>query len=319
MGFTYQPGEWFVGDFNEATQAKLTDIALSRLLASGTAKISLFHAGGDDHLYSYIAPDGRPRPAYRVVEDYFLLGQNGGRRLDVSMARADGSPLKGVYVAGATHADGTVTLVVNPSQASGVAPAAADPSENFDQKGAWKAFFCAATYANGAVTLAPEEGKAYAGLNSPEISVDLEARPTMEIVASAGQKWELGVKLPDGVQKIVAKSSPAGGAETVRVDLKEKLSVAGAQKLLLTLRTFGGPASFDAIRFVARQGSENASAGAIPVVIRVPLSGAAPVRAFVCAGEVENALPLQIKAEKGARWAELSANVSRRSVITLKP
>ena len=258
MGFTHQPGEWFVGNYNEATQANLTDIALSRLLADGTAKVSVFHAGGDDHLYSYIAPDGTPRPAYGVLEDYFPLGQNGGKRLDVSLARADGAPLEGVYVAGATHADGSVTLVVNLSESPKL-QIADDPTENFDKKTNWNPFFGSADYKDGAVTITPAEGKAYGGFKSAPIAVDLGAFPSLEIVAPAvAGSWKLGVVGADDKQIIVAKGSEAG---TVKVDLKEKLGATGVQTLTFTLRAFDGPMTLDALKFIG----QNNGSGAIPV------------------------------------------------------
>ncbi len=312
MGFTYQPGEWFVGHFNETTQADLTNIALSRLLASGTAKVSMFHAGGDDHLYSYIGPSGTPRPAYRVLEDYFPLGQNGGRRLDASMSRADGAPLQGVYLAGATHADGSVTLVVNPSEARELA-VAPNPSENFDQKGSWKPFFGTATYQNGTVTLTPAADQTYAGLSSPEIEVDLDALARAEVMAaSMAQRWELGVKLADGTQKVVVSAREAG---TTSVNLKTALGLSGKQKMTFTLRTFGGAASFDALRFVGTQSAANA----IPLILRVPLSSAKPLHGEMKSGGQTATLPLKIESRAGANWAELKLDLTARSVVTLRP
>ena len=308
MGFTYTPGEWFVGDYNESTQANLTDIALSRLLASGSAKISVFHAGGDDHLYSYIAPDGTPRPAYRVLQDYFPLGQNGGKRLDVSAVRPDGAPMKGVYVAGATHNDGSVTLVVNPSESPKL-QSAANPSENFDRKTGWNPFFGEAQYKDGAVTLTPAEGKDYVGFKSAPISLDLDTFAQLEIAAPAvSGSWELGATGADDKQIIVAKGREAG---TAKIDLKEKLGLGGQQTLTFTLRAFGGPLTLDALNFVGETGA----GGAIPVKLMVPLASAQPLRAEIGGQSV----PVKIITRGGASFAELEMNLSKRSVVTLKP
>ena len=307
MGFTYQPGEWFVGNYNEATQANLTDIAMSRLLADGTAKVSIFHAGGDDHLYSYIAPDGTPRPAYRVLQDYFPLGQNGGKRLDVSVVRADGAPLRGVYVAGATHSDGSITLVVNPSESPQL-QTAIDPSESFDKKTNWNPFFGSADYQNGAVTITPGDGKAYGGFKSAPMSVDLDAFPALEIVAPAVAKsWELGVIGEGDKQIIVAKGTEAG---TVKVNLAEKLGLSGKQTLTFTLRAFGGPMTLDALKFVGKADA----GGAIPIRLMVPLASAQPLRAEVGGQSV----PVKISTQGGASFAELEMNLKARSVVTLK-
>lgn len=102
--------------YTETTQARMTDLALARLLANAVAKFSIFHAGGDNHEFAHIDANGQPRSAYRVLQDYFRLGQNGGRRLDLSMTRPDGTAQTGVYLAGSQHADGRVTVVINPAE-----------------------------------------------------------------------------------------------------------------------------------------------------------------------------------------------------------
>ncbi|HVF09427.1 MAG TPA: hypothetical protein VNA16_01415, partial [Abditibacteriaceae bacterium] len=121
MGFTWKPGEWFQGDYTPLVQRDLLDRALGRLMANGVTRLNLFDAGGLDHHFGLIDAKGAPLPAYAVVQDYLLLAQKGGRRLDVSLTGADAKPLRGVYVAAAAHADGSTTIVVNPAESAGTA------------------------------------------------------------------------------------------------------------------------------------------------------------------------------------------------------
>ncbi|MBC8101726.1 MAG: hypothetical protein H7Z41_03970 [Cytophagales bacterium] len=95
-----------------------TNIALSRLLANGVAKVTLFNAGGDSNDLGLIDQNGVPRAAYAVLEDYLLLVKNGSRRLDLSLTAADNTPLSGIYSAASSHDDGSITLVLNPADAT---------------------------------------------------------------------------------------------------------------------------------------------------------------------------------------------------------
>jgi hypothetical protein len=116
-GFPHLNAEWFQAPpvFTEATQRDSLDTAMARLLAMGVAKLSVFHAGGDNHAYGLIDETGRPRPAYAVFADYARLNSPGATRLDIGMVHADGSALRGVYAAASAHTDGRVTVVLNPA------------------------------------------------------------------------------------------------------------------------------------------------------------------------------------------------------------
>ncbi|MCK6487764.1 MAG: hypothetical protein L6R48_05380 [Planctomycetes bacterium] len=118
QGFPWCNAEWFSGppDWTPQRQAAAVDIGLARLMAAGHVRVSVFHAGGDDHPYGCIDAAGVPRPAYRVVEDYLALGGPDARRLDAGMVAADGGLLRGIYVAASSRGDGTATLVVNPCE-----------------------------------------------------------------------------------------------------------------------------------------------------------------------------------------------------------
>lgn len=118
-GFVFKAGEWFKPPpvYTQEIQAEQLNVAIGRLLASGVAKLNVFQAGGDQHHFGLIDENGKPRLAYKVMEDYFEIGRPGCRRLDVGMVPADGSPLQGIYCAAAScDADGSVSIVVNPSQ-----------------------------------------------------------------------------------------------------------------------------------------------------------------------------------------------------------
>ncbi len=117
-GFVWMASEWFKAPpvYSEAVQRDLLDVAMARLLSNGLVKLNVFHAGGDNHPFGLMDEKGEPRLAYSVFADYLPLGQKGGRRLDVSLTGNGDVPLQGVYVAAASHLDGSVTVVVNPAQ-----------------------------------------------------------------------------------------------------------------------------------------------------------------------------------------------------------
>ena len=117
-GFVWKPAEWFTAPprYTEVIQRDLLDVAMARLLSNGLAKLNVFHAGGDTHEFGLMNQKGEPRLAYGVFADYLPLGQNGGRRLDVSLVGEGDVPLQGVYVAAASHSDGSVTAVINAAQ-----------------------------------------------------------------------------------------------------------------------------------------------------------------------------------------------------------
>ncbi len=139
-GFVWKTGEWFKPppEYTQEVQAEQINVAIGRLLSSGLAKLSVFHAGGDDHLYGLIDEKGRPRLAYRVMQDYFELGRPGSRRLDVQMAPSGGSSLKGIYCAASNcERDGSASVVLNPSQVQG-GPVHVRLGIPFTGNGQWK-------------------------------------------------------------------------------------------------------------------------------------------------------------------------------------
>jgi hypothetical protein len=177
--------------YTVTTQSRMTNVAIARLLANAVAKFSIFHAGGDDHPFAHIDPNGKPRPAYHVLQDYFRLGQNDGRRLDVSMSRADGGAQTGVYLAGSQHADGAVTVVINPAE---VQPLRYDAPDDavvppisvplilrvpLSQQGAWKA---ALDGQQVPVTVLGKSGQSWA-----ELRIDLKKRSVLTLRLAPSQ------------------------------------------------------------------------------------------------------------------------------------
>jgi hypothetical protein len=116
-GFVWKNGEWFTSGWSEERQASALNTAMSRLLSGDLSKLSIFNAGGDDHLYGIYNKNGEPRPAALVFEDYVSIAQAGARRLDVLLSPADGTvPLQGIYVAASEFPDGSRRLIVNPAE-----------------------------------------------------------------------------------------------------------------------------------------------------------------------------------------------------------
>ena len=124
QGFVWTNAEWFQGPpaWTPGRQATNTDIALARLAAGGLPRILVFTAGGDSHPYSYADEHGTPRPGYRVVMDYNRLNGPGAVRCDPQLLASGDAPLRGIFCAGSTWADGTVRLVLNPCQSDIPAP-----------------------------------------------------------------------------------------------------------------------------------------------------------------------------------------------------
>lgn len=119
MGFPVEAVDWYPKasfPYTPATQGRMTNIAVARLLAGGCSKFCVFFAGGEKDGMSYIDSQGRPYPGYIALRDYFKLSKKAGQRLDLSMVRADGTPQTGVYLAGAQHEDGSMTVIVNPAE-----------------------------------------------------------------------------------------------------------------------------------------------------------------------------------------------------------
>lgn len=250
QGFPWHNGQWFTPPpfYTPWLQGVYMNTGLARLLSGGIEKVNIFMAfNWHDGLFDLFDPKGRPRLAYSAVEDYMKLCRDGGRRLDVSLASPDGSPLAGTYVAAATHSDGSVTLVLNPAEVERLHPPkiARDYSTEFDERDTWSWFQGKATFEGGKAVLTVGAGKPYMGFHSPTM-IDLDQRPILEVVVPECEStWSLGLKL--GSQEVALASGE--GAGTKRIDLRDAAGNAGVVDAALTFRMTGRTV-LDALRFL---------------------------------------------------------------------
>ncbi|NJL31369.1 MAG: hypothetical protein HC898_06910 [Phycisphaerales bacterium] len=199
------------------------------------APISLFHAGGDAHAYGLMDETGKPRAGYRVFEDYLHLADRDGRKTAVTLKRSDGQPMQGVYVAAAKHEDGSMTLVINPSEVRGLdEPMPDGATQELHDRAGWEVFMGQGRFGDGHAYLTVGENQGYVGL-ARTMTMDLQHRPMLRVYVSHTQgPWELTFQGDDKKQTVLAK---AGGASTVEVDLRKNLPK-DTVKGRLTVRCF---------------------------------------------------------------------------------
>ncbi len=314
QGFPWQNSEWFQPppNFTPAVQARLLDIAVARLLANGLTKLSVFHAGGDKHPYSLIDENGQPRPAYAVMADYFALSKDGGRRLDVSLISTNGQPLRGVYVAAATHADGGVSLVLNPAEIDRFHPPLppGDPSHSFTNLDGWSWFFGKAAVSNRVAVVTPGVDKTYAGFFK-SFDVDLDRFPLLEVsVPECRSTWSLSIKQPDKKETILFTDQKAG---TMKVDYRALLGRHGEFGGELSFRV-SGKTAIAHVKFHSAPGASPwvrptlPSPAPLPVILRLPWN-----TPFARVSGADASLTQQ------NGWAELHVNLTGRSLLRITP
>lgn len=307
-GFPANNQEWFSRppELNLQTQMQSLDIAMSRLLSMGLAKLSVFHAGGDNHGFGLFDVEGSAKPAYEVFSDYARLNGNGSTRLDVSMSHAEGKPLFGIYAAASRHADGRATVVVNPSECDALQPVETQ-SLNLSQDGGWTSFFGKVKYENDTVIATPDEGK-IAGFY--KMALINPARTPLMTVSVSGEdaSWELRLKRKD---KTVVNAVPIRGAGDVVVDLRKLLAAPGPsdEEIEVSFRIHKGPATLSKVTF--RPAEENPQAPVLPILIRVPMTVGCQGKATAICKGVSTAIPTQVH----AGWVEATLPLSRRTVV----
>lgn len=250
-GFVWQNSEWFTPppNFTPFVQKQLLNDAMARLLSNKLNRLSVFHAGGDNHPFGLWDESGQPRPAYEVFNDYLSL--DGGRRLDVAMT--GNGPLQGVYSAASVQDDGKITVVLNPAEIARfdeTAPLSAFSSEFNDLKG-WNYFGGKVAAADGKAVLLPPAGK-YIGFGR-DFSIDPAQTPILEIGISEAQS-EVPIALKWGGKGFDLGRKSAG---IYRWNLLSLLG-AGQNDGNLTLRP-SGKTVLDFVRIV----SEEAASGAV--------------------------------------------------------
>jgi hypothetical protein len=298
------------------SQRRDTNIGMACLLACGAAKVTNFNAGGDTNEYGLLDEKARPRPAYAVFADYLELAGGGARRLDVSMTSPDGSPLRGVYVAGST-ADGRVVLVVNPAEVAALRDGE-DPSDEFDEGGLspWHAFWGEAEKADGKVTLTVGAGRTHCGFYR-RFWHDPARFPAVEAaVTDCRGRWRLSMKFADGRSVELASSDQR---QKVQVALAEVMEDLRPQEAEIGFRVFGGEENYAAVDYLRFERAPVAQPEPVPVRIRLPMPS--PVRyAESVTGEGRaGQRELTAKRDGDRAWAELQLAVTGRSVVTLRP
>lgn len=316
-GFTYLNAAWFQPPpvITPKHQRDLLNTAMARLLANGLAKLSIFHAGGDDHPYSLIDSKGRPRLAYQVFADYVQLGQPGARRLDVQMTHADGLPLEGVYTAASVNEDGSVVVIVNPADNEQLLPKEA-PSMGLIPAEKWTAFFGDARYDKGTATISPAPGQAYAGFYK-HVVVDTDRYPTLEVQAEGDQAdWELLLKLPDGSSvSAIARRGPG----QVQVNYRDLLPSGGRQTIEVSFRLHA-PTTLRSVRFVEAEDATQQEVEALPIRLCIPLSEPFRDRAVLAeAGDPDLKPQTRLHRDGSVAWAAVTFPLRTRTVIHLRP
>ncbi|HAU39092.1 MAG TPA: hypothetical protein DCX07_15435 [Phycisphaerales bacterium] len=291
------------------------DRAMGRLFASGLAKLTVFNAGGDGDPYGLLDTQAQPRPAYSVFTDYLELAHPDGRRLDATLLSPDGKPIEGVYVAGASHDDGSVTLVVNPADVEAMIPSE-DHSYDFTnkRKADWRCFFGKAEYETDKVTVTPGE-KGYVGFYR---TVELDPQAYPKIVVSVPQcagKWSLTLKFSDGENVVLTDDSQAGEFTFAYLD---KLKNTNRRSCETIFRIYGGPTTFAYVHFIASD-TPRPVPQPIPVRVLAPLPKQGKYTAVARVGDAPKPVDVKIHSEQGQSWAQVDLSLTGRTVVTLKP
>ena len=320
QGYVFKNAQWFTSPpiYTPYLQMELTDIAMARLLANGASKSIVFNAKNVGDEFDYVLNDGTPRPAYAVVRDYFAL--NNGRRLDVSMTRPDGKPLQGVYMAASQHTDGSISLIVNPAEVIGMQPPAPYIVPNSDEKfSGWGAFAGKPKFDAGKVILDPGKGQSYIGFGAA-VSINLDRLVTLEVsVLECEKAFNLTMQI-GGKQVELLKNKGAG---IYKINLRELLGP-GRKEGEMTFRCFGHTVLAH-MRFLDTDGKQAAvgepeagpSPAPIPVLLRIPLEKAGARRGSVRVGSETRPLPIAIRQDREQTWAEMTLDVTGRSIVTI--
>lgn len=297
-----------------AAQASTINRAVARLLASGLAKLTIFNAGGDGDPFGLLDRNAEPRPAYAVFTDYLKLALNGGRRLDAVLLRPDGRPVEGVYLAAASHDDGSVTLVANPADVEAMIPPD-DPGHDFAGRNnaGWVCFTGKPQYGADKVTLTPGD-KGYAGFFRKTV-VDPQAFPTLAVsVPDCAGSWSLTLKFADGENVVLADKLQAG---EFSFPYLEKLKNREKRGCEISFRTFGGPVSIARVRFPTDPAKAPPAPDPIPVRLQAPLPREGAYTAAARCGDAVVPVTMTSTAIRG--WAQLDLALPGRTVVTLTP
>lgn len=313
-GFVWKSGEWFRDpSWNPQAQERALSAAMGRLLATDLAKLTVFLAGGDDHHFGVYDPEGRPRPAADVIEDYVNLTLNEGRRLDVALTGPDGGVVAGVYAAAARHGDGSATLVVNPAEVEALRPRVPPPDSAFDaaEAGDWTTFWGKVEWKDGAVRITPDTGRERCGFYRKAL-LDPARHPEVEVVVpEAAGPWTLQLKFGEGDDPMVFAHDQAG---TFRAEYAARLKNRAPRMAEISFRATA-PLSLDAVRFLGATGGD--APATVPVRIAFALPGDGEWKATATAEGTAVPVGLALHGTGAQRWAEASLALPGRTVVRL--
>ncbi len=322
VGSPWFNSEWWTTPMRtEFLQADLTNRGMARLLAGDASMVSLFHAGGDAHAYGLMDETGNPRAGYHVVADYLTLAQRDGRKVAVSMQRVDGQPMQGVYAAAARHEDGSMTMVINPSEVSGLdEPMPPGATQELHQGKGWEAFQGRARFGDGHAYVTVAADQQYMGL-AKTVELDLQARPMLRVyVSHTTGWWEVAYQDEDKKQIVLIKAT---GAATREVDLRRLLPEAaynGAGRLVIrcskdaTVRYVSfGPDPVDTQKAIAAWRQQGQP---IPVLVRFAWPYDSVLATLRWVGETHE-LPVTLQRHDGMMEAEIEVTLRGRSVVTI--
>lgn len=306
-GFVHRQGEWFKGVYNVEVQHDLLEKAMGRLLAGDTTRLNIFHATASGHHFDLLAADGTPRPAYGVLAEYVKLGQRDGRRLETGLTAEDGSPVQGIYRMAARHADGSVTIVLNPGDAPSL-QRVYGPSNELNSSDGWITFFGKSEWKDGTALVIPSVGRDYAGFFT-KVSANAGLLPFLEVsVPECTGYWDLVLKFSDKTSVPLARRKTAG---VFRINYSELIKRGDFSDAELAFRVHGGPARIDYVRFLSKDGGAASASAPLHVKLLVPWSG--PVTAKAGA----SLLQAEPKTSGASSWVELTVPVSGLTTISL--
>lgn len=318
--YANEQGTELSGSVDMEDQALQNDRGMARLLASGVAKIVIFQSDSTARSSAFGVLDerGTPRPAYASFLDYLELTRNGGRRLDVSMTAPGGAALKGVYVAAARHADGSVTLVINPADHDAFLPPPSPPDEEFDAVHAkrWSCFWGSTEWKDGRVTVTYDGQHPQAGFFR-KLRIDPVRNPEIEIsVKDTTARWQLLLKHGDNQAIPLFDSTEPG---IFRKRFADALPSPSTQEVEVSIRA-SRKTTFDYVRFpVDASAAASAASAVVPVLVRLPLPDTAAWRVEAHHGEEAQAATITVFDKGTPRWAEIETVVKGRTVLRVLP
>jgi hypothetical protein len=309
----WKSGEWFRDpEWNAQSQERALSAAMARLLATDLAKLTVFLAGGDDHIFGVYDPEGRPRPAAAVVEDYLRLALDGDRRLDVSLQGADETAVEGVYAAASTHGDGSATILLNPVEAPALQPHVPAPDSEFAAAEApsWTTFWGKTEWTGTAAKVVPDAGRARCGFYRKTV-LDPTRFPELEVSApEAAGPWTLLLKFGDGDDPVVLSNDGPG---VFRTEYASKLKNRTPRPVEISFRA-AGALTLDQLRFIAPTAGARADAQ-LPVTVAFPLPGGDAWEAAATTGGHDIRVDLAVHGDAPQHWAEAKLALTGRTLV----